>query len=135
LDRRRRGHGRAGEMGARAGALPADEVAIGRRDAALARRHALAVGGDAHRAAGLAPFEAGLLEDAVEPFGLGLTLHALRARYDPGVHMRRFLPALDDRRGGAQVGDAAVGARADEHPVDLGALDRLGGPEPPGMAR
>jgi len=77
LDRRRRGHGRAGEMGARAGTLPADEVAVGRRDAALARRHALAVGGDTHRAAGFAPFEARVLEDAVEPLGLGLALHAL----------------------------------------------------------
>src|SRR5215218_5766540 len=84
LDRCRRGHRRAGEMGARTGALPADEVAVGRRDAALPRRHALAVGGDAHRAARLAPFEAGVLEDAVEPLGLGLALHALRARHDPG---------------------------------------------------
>src|SRR5882757_8030801 len=44
LDRRRGGHRRAGEMGARAGALAADEVAVGGRDAALARWDALAVG-------------------------------------------------------------------------------------------
>src|SRR5262245_50389094 len=43
LDRRCRGHRRAGEMGAGAGPLPADEVAVRRRDAPLSRRHALAV--------------------------------------------------------------------------------------------
>src|SRR5262249_16897724 len=107
LDRRGGGHGRAGEVGAGAGTLATDEVAVGGRYAALPRRHALAVGGDAHRAAGFAPFEAGVLEDAIEPLGLGLALHALRARHDPGIDVRRFLPALGYGRGGAQVGDAA----------------------------
>ena len=44
----------------------------------------LAVDGEAHRAAGLAPFEAGVAEDAVEALGFGLALDALRARHDPG---------------------------------------------------
>src|SRR5512139_2687111 len=43
LDRRRRGHRRAGEMGARAGPLAADEIAVGGRHAALPRRHPLAI--------------------------------------------------------------------------------------------
>ena len=54
-----------------------------------AGRHALAVGGEAHRAAGLAPFEAGVEEDAVQPLGLGLALDALRAGHDPGGHVSR----------------------------------------------
>ena len=45
----------------------------------------LAVGGEAHRAAGLAPFEAGVDEELVEPLGLGLALDGLRARHDPGA--------------------------------------------------
>ena len=78
------GHRRAGEMGARARPLAADEVAVGGGDAALARRHGLAVHGEAHRAAGLAPLEAGVDEDAVEALGLRLALHRLGARHHPG---------------------------------------------------
>ena len=40
-----------------------------------------------------------------------------------------LVPASHDRGGGAQVGDAGIGAGADENPVDLGALDRLAGLE------
>ena len=39
----------------------------------------------AHRAAGLAPVEAGAAEDLVEALGLGLGLHLLRARHDHRV--------------------------------------------------
>src|SRR5207244_1037799 len=84
LDRRGGGHRRAGEMGARAGPLAADEVAVGGRDAPLPRRHSLAVRRDAHRAAGLAPFEAGFAENLVEALGFGLALDPLRAGHDPG---------------------------------------------------
>src|SRR6476646_6358783 len=55
-------------------ALPALEVAVGGRGAALARRQLVGVHGKAHRAAGLAPVEAGGLENLVEAFGLGLRL-------------------------------------------------------------
>ena len=114
-------------MGAGAGALAADEVAVGGRDAALAWRHPLAVGGETHRAAGLAPFEARLGEHAVQALGFCLGLDAHRAGHDPGGDMIGLVPALHDLGGGAQVGDAGVGAGADEHPVDLGAFDRLAG--------
>ena len=43
------------------------------------------VHGEAHRAARLAPFEAGGEEDLVEALGLGLLLHQARARHDHGV--------------------------------------------------
>ena len=42
------------------GPLAADEVAVRGRGAALAGRHRVAVGAEAHRAAGVAPLEAGL---------------------------------------------------------------------------
>src|SRR5471032_3213752 len=116
-------------MGARAGALAAHEVAVGGRDTALARRHPLAVRREAHRAARLAPLEARVEEHLVEAFGLGLLLDALGPRHDPRRHVIGLVPAPGDLSRGTQVGDAAVGAGADEHPVDLGALDRLAGLE------
>src|ERR1700689_4140100 len=72
------GHGRADEMGAAAAALAALEIGVGGRGAALARLELVGVHGEAHRAAGLAPFEARLEEDAVEPLLLGLVLHGAR---------------------------------------------------------
>src|SRR5215813_3844259 len=54
-------------MGARARSLPSAEIAVGGRGAAFARRHHIAVDADAHGAAGFAPFEAGVAEDADEP--------------------------------------------------------------------
>src|SRR5258707_735365 len=103
-------------MGASARTLPADEIAVGGGDAALARSDRVAVHRQAHRAAGLAPFEAGIEEDAVEPFGLGLALDVLRARHHPGPHMARYLPALGHHSRSTQVRQPAVGAGADEHP-------------------
>src|SRR5262245_43452738 len=67
-------HGRADQMGPPARALAALEVAIRRRRSALAGLELVAVHGEAHRAAGLAPVEAGFLEDLVEAFLLGLFL-------------------------------------------------------------
>src|SRR3954454_8846513 len=80
-DRGGRGHGHRDEVGAPALALTALEVAVGRRGAALARLQGVRVHAEAHRAARTAPLGAGLLEDHVEPFVLGLQPHANRARY------------------------------------------------------
>ena len=93
---------------------PAFEIAVRGRGAALARLELVGVHREAHRAARLAPFEAGLDEDLVEPFLLGLVLHQARARHDQRVDAGRDLAALGDRGGGAQILDAAVGAGADE---------------------
>jgi hypothetical protein len=53
--------------------------------------------------------------------------------WEPGTTITRTPvgdpAALEDRGGQAQVADPAVGARADEHDVDLLAEDRLAGPE------
>src|SRR5262249_22997007 len=73
------------EVGARAGALAADEIAVGGGGAALAGRHLVRVHGEAHGAARLAPFEAGLDEDAVQPLFLRLALHQAGARDDQGL--------------------------------------------------
>src|SRR5215475_14932904 len=101
-------------MSARAGTLAADEIAVGGRHTALAGRNRVAVDRETHRAAGLAPFEAGLEKDAVQPLGLGLPLDVLRARDDPGPHMACHLAALGDLGGVAQVAQPTVGARTDE---------------------
>src|SRR2546428_14041447 len=63
-------------------ALAALEVAVGGRGATLAGREPVRIHAEAHRAAGLAPLEAGIAEDAVEALALGLLLHQARARHD-----------------------------------------------------
>src|SRR5262245_29460965 len=65
-------HGGTHDVSERAAALSSLEVAIGGGGAALAGRHQLAVRAVAHRAAGIAPLEAGGDEDAIEPLGFGL---------------------------------------------------------------
>src|SRR5690348_13846077 len=80
-DRRGGRRQRAGQERAAARALPAFEVAVAGADRVLARLDLVTVHGDAHRAPRLAPLRARLEEDAVEPLGLGLLLHALRSRH------------------------------------------------------
>ena len=112
-------------MGARLRALAADEVAVGGGNAARQRLDVVAVRGDAHRAAGLAPLEAGIEKDLVQSFLFRVLLNAPRAGHYPGFHVRRRLAALGNRSGRAQVGQARVGAGADEHAVDFRAGDRI----------
>ena len=105
-------------MGAPAAALTAFEVAVRGRGAALSGLDAVGVHRQAHRAALQAPFEAGLDEDLVQTFLLGLGLHQAGARHDHRRDVRRDLAALGDLGGGAEILYAAVGARADEHAID-----------------
>jgi hypothetical protein len=114
-------------MGSRAWPLAADEIAIGSRDRTLARRDGLTIGGKAHRTSGLAPLEARVGEEPVQPFGNGLALDRLRTRHDPGAHAGRDLAATRDFSGGAQIAEPAIGAGADEDPVDRRAGDRRTG--------
>src|SRR6478672_7863561 len=118
FDGRRGGHLRGDEVRAAAAALAALEVAVRGRGAALAGLEDVRVHAQAHRAAGAAPVEAGGAEDLVEPLGLGLGGDRLGAGHDHGVDVARDLATLDQRGGGAQVADAAVGAGADEHAVE-----------------
>src|SRR2546426_7140689 len=73
-------HRRRAEVGAATLALAALEIAVRGRGAALARGEDVRVHAEAHRAAGLAPVEAGLGEDPIEPLELGLLLDQHRAR-------------------------------------------------------
>ena len=79
----------------------------------------IAIHGDAHGAAGLAPFAAGGAEDLGQAFGdrPGASLPC-----EPGTTITRTfgftLRPLRMRGGGAQIGDARIGAAADEDHVD-----------------
>ena len=78
--------------------LPSLEIAVRGRGATLARLEPVVVHGHAHRAAGIAPFEAGVEEDAVEPLRLGLHAHARPspARRSPRRRARLGCPATTD---------------------------------------
>src|SRR5260221_1902616 len=118
-DRGRRGHLGVNKVGPAAGALPALEIAVRSRSAALARLEPVCVHAQAHGAARFAPLESGVLEDPVQAFVLRLRFHQARARYDHReLYVRGQVPPAYDRRSGAQVLDARIGARADEHLVD-----------------
>src|ERR1035437_576060 len=73
---------RRGEERSPALALAPLEVAVRGADAVLAGLELVAVHGDAHRAAGLAPLRAGRREDRVEALALGLSLDLLRSGDD-----------------------------------------------------
>src|SRR5271157_2849332 len=63
-----------GQEGPAAFALPSLEVAVRGADAVLAGLELVAVHGNAHRTARLAPLRSGRLEDLPEPLALGLAL-------------------------------------------------------------
>src|SRR5919201_2959923 len=112
------GRGGADQVGAAALALAALEVTVAGRGAALARLQAVLIHGQAHGAAGFAPLHTGLLEDLVQPFPLGLSLHQARARHDHGLDGWRHAAACENARRRAQILDPRVGTRADEDAVD-----------------
>src|SRR5712691_7230850 len=74
-DRGGGGHCRRHQVRAAARALPAFEIAVRCRSATLLRAELVGIHREAHGAAGLAPFEAGLDKDFVQPFRLGLLLY------------------------------------------------------------
>ena len=69
-------------------ALAAFEIAVRRRRAALARLQPVGVHRQAHRAARLAPFEAGVAENLVQAFALGLLLDQARSPAPPSPASR-----------------------------------------------
>src|SRR6478752_3500558 len=117
------GHLRRDQMSAALEALTTLEIAVRGRGGALAGLELVGVHAQAHRAAGLAPFEAGGEEDLVETFFLGLLLHQAGAGDDHGIVERAGdRLTLDDLGDGAQILDAAIGAGTDPDHVerDLG---------------
>ena len=107
--------------------LPALEVAVGGGGHAIPRCGDVAVHAQAHRAAGVAPVESGPLEHLIETFALGLELDLLGAGDDHGIQIAGCLAALYHLRGRPQVPHPRVGARADEHAVELDLLHRDSG--------
>src|SRR5215467_2339231 len=120
----RGGGRRAGEVRTHFRALAVFEVAIGGRDAALPRLAAIAIAAGAHGAAGLAPQEPGVAEDAIEPGHLRRALHRGRPRHDHRDDARGDVAPAHNVGGGFEVRQAAVGARADEDAVDRQAGER-----------
>src|SRR5262249_10117155 len=101
-------------MRLRAGPLTPLDIAVRGGGDAFAVHRPIGVHRHAIRAAGLAPFETGLEEDAVEPFLFRLVLHEPRAGDDHRAYPLGDLAALGDGRRGAQILDAAVRAGTDE---------------------
>src|SRR5207245_2705753 len=115
------------EMRAPAGTLPAFEVAVRGRGAALPRPEDVRVHTEAHRASGVAPLETRVAEESVEALALGLRLHEHRARHDERAHAGPHPATANDVARDAQVLDARVRARAEEHRVDRYVADRRAG--------
>src|SRR5580698_9631924 len=90
------GHLGREEMCAASATLAAFEVAVRGGGAAFAWLQDVGVHTEAHAAAGLAPLEAGGLEDEVEAFFFGLMLHLLRAGNDHRAHSGGDVMAADD---------------------------------------
>ena len=94
-------HGRGNQVCSTAGALAPFEVAVAGGGTALARLQAVSVHGQAHRAAGLAPLEAGGLEDFVQTLSLSLGFHKTRTWHDHrqlhvlGHFLAELLPPMD----------------------------------------
>src|SRR3954468_6846654 len=96
--RRRCRHCGRDQVRASAAALAAFEVAIRRRGTPLAGRELVRVHRQTHAAARLAPFETGILEDAVEALFFGLPLYESAARNNHGVDIAGHFVAVHDTR-------------------------------------
>src|SRR5690606_21151720 len=88
----------------------------------------IAVHPEAHRTAGLSPFESGLDENTVQAFRLRLSLDQAGSRDDQGLAYRRVDPfSPDDGCRGTQVFQPGVGAGADEDLVRPDVANALSG--------
>ena len=118
-------------MGAAGIALASLEVAVRGGGAAFARLKAVGIHRQAHGAARLAPFEAGLDKDFVEPLLLGLLFHQAGAgNHQRLFHRRGHLAAFGYGCGLTQVLDARVGAGTDEYHIHRDIGDRHPGIQP-----
>jgi hypothetical protein len=90
-----------------AASLPALEVAVARRRAPLARAERIRIHPEAHRAPRLAPLDARVAENPVEPSLSAARLTACEPGHDERAHRRVDVVAAQDGGGGAQVLDAA----------------------------
>src|SRR5690242_19904911 len=112
------GHDRAYQVRAAALALTAFEIAVRRAGAALAGRQDVVVHTNAHAASGVAPFETGVSQDAIETLSFRFGLDHARAGHDQGRFQgARDVLAANDSRDGAEILKARIGARTDEDAV------------------
>ena len=63
----------------------------------------------------------------MQALSLGLALHLVRTRHDHHPDPVGDVAVLEDRGREAEIADAAIRARADEHDIDLLAEDGLPG--------
>src|ERR1700692_1011749 len=91
-------------------ALSLFAIAVGRRDAALAGFAAIAIAAGTHRAAGFAPEETSVAENAIEARSLRLALHGGRARHDHREDAVGNVPAARDGSGDLQIPQSGLGA-------------------------
>src|SRR4029077_17689774 len=102
-DRGGGGHHGTDQVGAPAATLATLEIPIAGGSAALARLQNVGIHAQAHRAAGLAPFKAGLLENLVQTFLFRRMLHGLRSWHDHGPHFGINVISPGNAGGGPQV--------------------------------
>src|SRR6266576_1776688 len=115
-DRCRRRHCRAHQVRTASCTLTTLEIAIRRRRAALAGLEAIVVHRKAHRAAGFAPFEAGVAKYAIQPLGFGLSLHGTGTRHDQRqLDAVSHAAAANDGGRLTKIFNPRIRARADEH--------------------
>src|SRR3546814_2862188 len=100
-------------------------MAVRCRCAALTARHLVGIHAKTGRTAGLTPFESGFGKDAFKPLLLRLPLDKAGAWNDERLldTAGQAIP-LHHVRGSAQILDAAVGARSEEHTSELQSLMR-----------
>src|SRR5215469_1078067 len=111
------GHFGADQVGASPSPLASFKITIAGRSAALAGAQDVGIHSQAHRAARLAPLEAGFLENPVQALAFGSLLHFLRTGNDHSAHAGGDPVAFGNPRGGPQIFQARIGAGADENPL------------------
>src|SRR5208283_2276678 len=118
------------EMGAALKTLAALKIAVRGRGAALTRRQLVRVHRQTHRTTGFPPLESSGQKYGIKSLGFRLLLDEARTRHDHGIDGASNMLARDHLGGGAQTLDPAIGAGADEHPVDVDIRDFLAALQP-----
>src|SRR5207247_6221677 len=107
-DRGRSSHRGTHEMGAAATPLPPLEVAIGSGGATLPDTQHVGIHAEAHRTAGVAPFEAGLAEHAIQYFPLRFPFDEMRPGNAHRTHARSVVQDPHDAGRRAELLDVSI---------------------------
>ena len=101
------------------------EIAVGGRRAALTVFEFVAIHGQTHRAAGVAPLPAGALENLIYAFFFGLFLHLERTRYRDRGNAAGDSGPLNYFGGHPKVFNTTIGTRPNEDFINSDFFDRL----------